>query len=178
MDKRSYTSPEPRRQTYGPLIIVFAIIVLLPAVVTVLVVSWKSRTEGPGMREQVQTTARSVTPGTGLRDAAEPEDGDVRRVRGANTTRSRMAHPSAGPPSSEIQFPSRTVADFPTDSNIPVGTTRSQLLARFGKPNMITVSVEAGRSRETLVYLRRDTDSQTAVQVRGGRVVGVIVSVY
>ncbi|HSB18199.1 MAG TPA: hypothetical protein VLE22_27350 [Bryobacteraceae bacterium] len=63
---------------------------------------------------------------------------------------------------------------FPTAESVPVGMEKSELLARFGKPNMVTTSVEQGQEMETLVYLRRGPPKkETVLVLRNGSVVSV-----
>ncbi|HSB17590.1 MAG TPA: hypothetical protein VLE22_24280 [Bryobacteraceae bacterium] len=61
---------------------------------------------------------------------------------------------------------------FPTPEAIPVGTRKSQLIATFGTPSMITTAVDEGRATETFVYLQRDVEMGTVVHLRSGVVVG------
>ncbi len=63
---------------------------------------------------------------------------------------------------------------FPTAESVPIGMEKSELLERFGKPNMVTTSVEQGQEMETLVYLRRGPPKKEIVVVlKNGSVVSV-----
>lgn len=63
---------------------------------------------------------------------------------------------------------------FPTAESVPVGMEKSELLERFGRPNMVTTSVEQGHEVENLVYLRRGPPKkETVVVLKNGSVVSV-----
>jgi hypothetical protein len=74
--------------------------------------------------------------------------------------------------------PKPVVRQAPAPGSIPVGMEKSRLVAMFGRPQMITVEVQDGRTIETFHYLQRDAGMETIVRLSSGKVVSADASVY
>jgi hypothetical protein len=89
--------------------------------------------------------------------ALDHEDGPTGahgQVAGDSTTPSRNTRPIRKTEPQRAEKPKRPA--FPTAESVPVGMEKSELLDRFGRPNMVTTSVEQGQEPFFVQLLRGD----------------------
>jgi hypothetical protein len=149
------TAPEGEsakaRNTANTLLVALLVIAMLGA----LLWWWHQRTP-PGLHDVTETAQppRTAKPS----ETAPPPTRNTRPVREAEPQRAEKPEQPT----------------FPTAESVRFGMEKSELLERFGKPNMVTTSVEQGQEMETLVYLRRGPPKkQTVVVLKNGSVVSV-----
>jgi len=146
-----------------------AVVLLTPLVVYVIL---RSQERGPGLRQ--------VTSATETADSHKQRPSPPPRVFAPDESQVRKPAPRPSPmlPVLVQQPPRLPLRSFPSPSDIHVGMDKTQLLASFGKPSMVTTEVSEGRALETFHYLKPDAGTETVVQLRSGRVVGATSAYY
>jgi hypothetical protein len=143
--------PGEPAKAQSPALMVVMVVILLAALAGLL--WWWPRTGPAGMRGVGEVVAEPV--------AGSSPAGGAEAVR---ETRARQATRQEKP----------VLPSFPTSDAVRIGMPKSELLEKFGRPNMITTAVELGEVMETLVYIQRGTTTtETVVVLKNGAVVSV-----
>ncbi len=151
------------------LIVAVALLLLAPVAVYVATTGGGDR---PGMREEPPAPPPAAEKPVPRARTVKDSELDREERRTIRQPVQRLARIEPAPP---VKRPRKV---FPTPEAIKVGTKKSQLLANFGQPNMITTAVDEGRATETFVYLQPDVEMGTVVHLRSGVVVGAGSTAY
>jgi hypothetical protein len=73
-------------------------------------------------------------------------------------------------PSPEPSGGASLIYRFPTRADIPVGTTKPDILATFGPPQATVTGADRGQLQERLIYTEPKTGRKTAIAVTDGKV--------
>ena len=166
--RANMSASKRRKMESAGLIVSVALLLLAPLAVYVAVTAG----DRPGIRDESPAPPpATVQPAPRARVV---KDADLDREEGLKT-RKRVYSQARTAPAPPVKRPRKI---FPTPEAIPVGTKKSQLIANFGRPSMITTAVDEGRATETFVYLQRDVEMGTVVHLRSGVVVGAGSTAY
>jgi|SRR5512143_1009047 len=168
--KTNMSAKERRSMESTGLIVMVAMLLLAPLAVYVAMTMTSG--DQPGIRDESPVLPTSLEqPAPRARVVTNTDLDREERLKNRKQV-SKPAMPAPAPPVK------RQRKVFPTPEAIPVGTRKSQLIATFGRPSMITTAVDEGRATETFVYLQRDVEMGTVVHLRSGVVVGAGSTAY
>jgi hypothetical protein len=81
------------------------------------------------------------------------------------------AQPEAAPPQTVI--PLRAEYPFPTRADISLDTSKPDIVANFGPPQVSVTGADRGQLQERMIYTERTTGKKTVIAVVNGKVTSV-----